>query len=84
MQTVNMQTLKPGIYRHYKNKEYQVYEVAHHSETEEAFVVYRCLYDDYSLWIRPLSMFTETVTIDGKSQPRFTFIREAENLQLGS
>ncbi|HNE26745.1 MAG TPA: DUF1653 domain-containing protein [Pseudomonadales bacterium] len=66
-----------GVYRHYKGKDYLVTGVAHHSETREAVVVYRCLYDDYSLWVRPLSMFCETVTIDGKTQPRFAFLHEA-------
>lgn len=74
-----MEKLKPGIYRHYKNKEYQVYELAHHSETEEALVVYRCLYGDYSLWVRPLAMFTESITIDGKTVPRFEFIRDSDS-----
>ncbi len=65
---------KPGRYRHYKGNEYQVMDVARHSETQEWFVVYRTLYGDYSLWVRPLSMFTETVTVDGYTQPRFAFV----------
>lgn len=69
--------IKYGVYRHYKGKNYLVTGVAHHSETREAVVVYRCLYDDYSLWVRPLSMFCESVTIDGKTQPRFAFLHEA-------
>ncbi|MCC7516343.1 MAG: DUF1653 domain-containing protein [Pseudomonadales bacterium] len=68
--------IKPGIYRHYKGKDYLVTGVAHHSETREALVVYRCLYDDYSLWVRPLAMFCESVTVDGQSVPRFTFLHE--------
>jgi len=67
-------TLAPGRYRHYKGGEYEVFFVATHSETEEAMVVYRTLYGDFSYWVRPLSMFTETVTIDGVEQPRFSFI----------
>lgn len=51
--------------------------VAHHSETREPLVVYRCLYDDYSLWVRPETMFKETVVIDGKEIPRFAFAHEA-------
>lgn len=68
--------LKAGIYRHYKGQDYQVYEVATHSETEERVVVYRPLYGERALWVRPLTMFTETVDIDGKSQPRFRFVQE--------
>lgn len=51
--------------------------LAHHSETREPLVVYRCLYDDYSLWVRSESMFTETVVIDGKPIPRFAFLHDA-------
>lgn len=69
--------IKLGVYRHYKGKNYLVMHLAHHSETREALVVYRCLYDDYSVWVRPLSMFTETVTIDGQEMPRFAFLHEA-------
>ena len=69
--------IKLGIYRHYKGKDYLVTGVAHHSETREPLVVYRCLYDDYSLWVRPLSMFCEEVNIEGKSQLRFAFLHDA-------
>ncbi|NHN36220.1 DUF1653 domain-containing protein [Pseudomaricurvus alcaniphilus] len=72
-----MGELPAGIYRHYKGREYQVFEVARHSETEEALVVYRCLYGDYSWWVRPLQMFTEQVDVDGVRQPRFTYVRPA-------
>ena len=61
----------PGIYRHYKGASYEVLGVAHHSETEEPLVVYRALYGDYGLWVRPLAMFTESVTKEGSTQPRF-------------
>lgn len=64
-------TVKPGRYRHYKGKDYDVIGVARHSETEEAYVVYRPLYGDRDLWIRPLEMFTETVDIEGRTIPRF-------------
>jgi len=77
-----MSDITPGIYRHYKGREYQIYELAKHSETEEIFVVYRCLYGDYDLWIRPLGMFLETVEVDGRTQPRFQFVRPADNQQL--
>jgi hypothetical protein len=69
--------IKNGVYRHYKGKNYLVMGLAHHSETREPLVVYRCLYDDYSLWVRPESMFTETVTINGREIPRFAFVHEA-------
>ena len=69
--------LQPGRYRHYKGKDYEVIGVATHSETEEKLVIYRALYGEYDLWVRPLSMFTESVEIEGNSLPRFRFI---ENL----
>ena len=61
----------PGRYRHYKGQDYVVLGVARHSETEEPLVVYRTDYGDRSLWVRPLSMFQESVTVDGLSVPRF-------------
>ncbi len=71
--------LKPGIYRHYKGKEYEVIGIAKHSETLEDMVVYKALYesdkfDKDQLWIRPLSMFVEKVIIDGKEIPRFEYL----------
>ena len=71
------QSLKVGRYRHYKGQYYQVLATARHSETREWMVVYRCLYGDFSIWIRPLSMFTEMVTLDkGQQVPRFAFESE--------
>ncbi len=64
----------PGRYRHYKGNEYLVLDVARHSETEEELVVYRQLYGDHSLWVRPRAMFLETVVIDGRAVPRFAFV----------
>lgn len=64
-------TLPPGRYRHYKGKFYEVLGVARHSESDELLVVYRPLYGDMALWVRPLAMFTEQVTVGGVSQPRF-------------
>jgi hypothetical protein len=64
-----------GIYQHYKGQLYQVFHVATHSETEEKLVVYQCLYGDYSMWVRPLSMFVETIEIDGKTLPRFKLLQ---------
>ncbi len=68
--------IKPGVYRHYKGQDYLVTGLAHHSETREPLVVYRCLYGDYSLWVRPEAMFRETVVIDGNTVPRFSFLYE--------
>ena len=64
--------VSPGRYRHYKGKEYEVIGTARHSETEEWLVVYRCLYGDHSLWVRPLDMFNESVNVAGEEVPRFT------------
>jgi len=68
-------TIKPGHYRHYEGKEYQVIGIAKHSETLEEFVVYEALYDNpkSKLWIRPLRMFVEEVEVDGIKRPRFEF-----------
>ena len=64
-----------GRYQHYKGPEYEVLDVARHSETEEWFVVYKLCYGDESTWIRPLEMFTETVTLDdGRVVQRFAKI----------
>lgn len=66
-----MTSTKPGTYRHYKGSLYEVVDVATHSETEERLVVYRALYGERGLWVRPLVMFTETVEVDGETVPRF-------------
>ena len=68
-------TVAQGIYRHYKGSLYQVLHTAQHSETEETLVVYRCLYGEYGVWVRPLAMFTETVMHDGTEVPRFELIK---------
>jgi hypothetical protein len=60
-----------GRYRHYKGNEYDVIGFARHSETLEDLVIYRALYGEHGLWVRPMAMFFETVTIDGVTQPRF-------------
>lgn len=69
-----MSTIPMGRYRHYKGKEYAVIGVARHSETEEEYVVYRTLYGNFDLWIRPKAMFVEEVTVDGVALPRFQHI----------
>ena len=66
--------LKLGKYKHYKGKEYKVIGVAKHSETLEDFVVYKQLYGNGSLWVRPVKMFLEKVEVNGKKVPRFKFI----------
>lgn len=66
-----MTQIPTGRYRHYKGKEYEVIGVARHSETAEELVVYRTLYGNFDLWVRPLAMFTETVVVDGVTVPRF-------------
>lgn len=71
--------VKPGRYRHYKGNEYEVLGIARHSETLEEMVVYRALYEskDFgrdALWVRPLSMFTEEVEVNGETVSRFRYI----------
>lgn len=73
-----MEKIKPGIYRHFKGNEYEVLHIARHSETEEEMVVYRALYGDYSLWVRPASMWNETVIRNGETLKRFTYLRPSE------
>ncbi|MFC3034211.1 DUF1653 domain-containing protein [Pseudoalteromonas fenneropenaei] len=70
--------LKPGIYQHYKGPLYKVLMVAKHSENEELHVVYQTQYGDYDFWLRPLTMFTEMVTVDGQTVPRFRYIGPAD------
>ena len=66
--------IKLGKYKHYKGNFYQVEGVATHSETEEKMVVYRPLYGEQDLWVRPLEMFKETIEINGVIQPRFALV----------
>lgn len=66
--------IKIGKYKHYKNKDYEVIGLARHSETLEDMVVYRALYGDHVLWVRPVKMFEEFVEIDGQKVPRFIYI----------
>lgn len=71
-----MNELTPGVYRHYKGPLYDVIGVARHSETDELLVVYRPQYGERGLWVRPLSMFTEKVNVDGRTLARFEFVRD--------
>ena len=73
---MTQETIRPGRWRHFKGNEYQVLGLARHSETLEDMVVYRALYGDGSLWVRPASMWNEMVTRDGKTQRRFTYVGE--------
>ena len=66
--------IKPGRYRHFKGGEYEVIGVARHSETMEGLVVYRALYGERGLWVRPAAMWLEVVERDGKRFPRFTYL----------
>ena len=71
-------SLETGKYRHYKGGEYEVIGVARHSETEESLVVYRPLYGERGLWVRPLEMFKENVVVDGQELPRFALVEETK------
>jgi len=66
--------LKKGIYRHYKGNEYEVLMLAKQSETEEWMVVYRALYGEYGIWVRPYEMFMQKVEVNGKTVERFHFL----------
>ena len=70
--------IKKGRYRHFKGMEYEVIDIAYHSETQEPMVVYRALYGERKLWVRPADMFFETVEREGKTFPRFTHIDSNE------
>lgn len=69
-----MEEIKKGRYRHFKGNEYEVIGTAKHSETLEEYVVYKALYGEGGLWVRPASMWNETVERDGKTFKRFEFI----------
>ena len=71
-----MDEFRPGRYRHFKGGEYELLFLARHSETEEPMVVYRPLYGERGVWVRPASMWNETVTRDGRTVKRFTYIGE--------
>lgn len=71
-----MEEIKLGKYRHFKGNEYEVIAIAKHSETTEDYVVYKALYGDGGIWVRPASMWNETVERDGVTYKRFTYIGE--------
>ncbi|HHD75732.1 MAG TPA: DUF1653 domain-containing protein [Campylobacterales bacterium] len=70
----NKATLKTGIYKHYKGNLYEVLDLGRHSETEEWMVIYRTLYGDGGTWVRPYTMFIETVNLDGEVVKRFEYM----------
>jgi len=65
--------IRPGIYRHFKGNDYEVIGEVIHSETEERLVLYRALYGEYQLWVRPKALFCEHVIVKGQEIPRFAF-----------
>lgn len=70
-----MTTPPLGIYRHYKGNLYQLLHIARHSETEELLAVYRALYGDYGVWVRPLAMFAEEVETVNGCVARFALVK---------
>ena len=66
--------LKKGLYEHYKGAMYEVFMTARHSETEEWMVVYKALYGDEGMWVRPFDMFFEKVEVDGVMVDRFKYL----------
>ena len=73
---MTMDEIKAGRYRHFKGNEYEVLYLAKHSETLEPMAVYRALYGERGVWVRPALMWNETVERDGKTYRRFTYIGE--------
>ena len=71
--------MKLGKYRHFKGNEYEALYIAKHSETLEEMVVYRALYGEFGIWVRPLSMWNETVIHEGREVKRFTYIGKENN-----
>ena len=67
---------RPGYYRHYKNLLYQVLGTVRHSESLEPMTLYKALYGEQGMWVRPAAMFNETVVINGVVQPRFAWVGE--------
>ena len=71
-----MEQIRTGRWHHYKGNDYEVLYTARHSETLEPMVVYRALYGEGGVWVRPASMWEETVAVNGAEVRRFTFIGE--------
>lgn len=70
--------VQPGIYRHFKGNLYKVMGMAKHSETLEDMVIYQALYGEFGIWVRPASMFFETIEHQGQAVDRFTFFKKTE------
>ena len=70
--------MQTGIYEHYKGNQYKVIDIARHSETDELLVLYRPMYGDENLWVRPFTMFFEKVIVDGLEVPRFKYLGDAD------
>lgn len=68
--------IRKGRYRHFKGNLYEVLDIARHSETQEEYVVYRALYGEHGLWVRPAAMFSEIIERDGRRLARFEFIAD--------
>jgi hypothetical protein len=68
-------TIPRGIYKHYKGNLYEVWDTATHSETGDKLVVYRALYGEYGVWVRPLNMFAEEIELEGKKVKRFELLK---------
>ncbi len=73
-----MDDFRPGRYRHFKGNEYELICTARHSETEELMVVYRALYGEGGIWVRPASMWNEEITRGGRTFRRFTYVGDME------
>lgn len=71
-----MTTIKAGTYKHYKGALYEVLDTVRHSETDEYLVLYRPLYGERKLWVRPYEMFVETVEVDGEAVARFVLVED--------
>ena len=76
-----VQAIRPGRYRHFKGNAYEVVGIARHNETEEPMVVYRALYGEGGLWVRPAEMWNETVERDGKTYHRFYRLDRIERVE---
>lgn len=77
-----MTIIKKGKYRHYKGHLYEVTGTARHSETLEDMVIYKALYGDFEIWVRPLKMFLENIEVNGKIQKRFEFAENESSTEI--